>query len=61
LDKCARDVCHGRCTDPEDRADLGVRFAAHDPARHLALPLISHDDNYVGDATYTLFDDVTTQ
>lgn len=25
------------------------------------LTLISHDDNYVGDATYTLFDDVTTQ
>lgn len=25
------------------------------------LKLISHDDNYVGDATYTLFDDVATQ
>jgi hypothetical protein len=25
------------------------------------LTLISHDDNYPGDATYTLFDDVTTQ
>ena len=25
------------------------------------LTLISHDDNYVGDATYTVFDDVITQ
>ena len=25
------------------------------------LSLVSHDDNYVGDATYTLFDDVATQ
>jgi hypothetical protein len=25
------------------------------------LTLISHDDNYPGDATYTLFDDVTVQ
>ena len=25
------------------------------------LTLVSHDDNYVGDATYTMFDDVTTQ
>ncbi|HST29512.1 MAG TPA: hypothetical protein VLK27_01590 [Chthoniobacterales bacterium] len=25
------------------------------------LTLIGHDDNYVGDATYTLFDDVVTQ
>ena len=25
------------------------------------LTLISHDDNYAGDATYTLYDDVTTQ
>jgi hypothetical protein len=25
------------------------------------LSLVSHDDNYVGDATYTLFDDVVTQ
>jgi hypothetical protein len=25
------------------------------------LTLISHDDNYVGDATYTVFDDVATQ
>jgi hypothetical protein len=25
------------------------------------LTLISHDDNYVGDATYTFFDDVVTQ
>jgi hypothetical protein len=25
------------------------------------LTLVSHDDNYVGDATYTLFDDVITQ
>jgi hypothetical protein len=25
------------------------------------LTLVSHDDNYVGDATYTIFDDVVTQ
>jgi hypothetical protein len=25
------------------------------------LTLLSHDDNYVGDATYTFFDDVATQ
>jgi len=25
------------------------------------LTLLSHDDNYVGDATYTMFDDVVTQ
>src|SRR5204862_8294546 len=39
-----------------------VRAADHITAGHsYTLTLISHDDNYTGDATYTLFDDVPTQ
>ena len=39
-----------------------VQNSANITAGHsYTLTLISHDDNYVGDATYTLFDDVTTQ
>jgi hypothetical protein len=39
-----------------------VQDSANITAGHsYALTLISHDDNYVGDATYTLFDNVTTQ
>jgi hypothetical protein len=39
-----------------------VQSSANITAGHnYTLTLISHDDNYVGDATYTLYDDVTTQ
>lgn len=39
-----------------------VQSSANITAGHsYTLMLLSHDDNYVGDATYTLFDDVTTQ
>ena len=39
-----------------------VQISANIVAGHsYTLTLISHDDNYTGDATYTLFDDVITQ
>jgi len=39
-----------------------VQSSANIVAGHsYTLTLLSHDDNYVGDATYTLFDDVITQ
>jgi hypothetical protein len=39
-----------------------VQISASLSASHsYTLTLLSHDDNYVGDATYTLFDDVATQ
>jgi hypothetical protein len=39
-----------------------VQISANITAGHsYTITLISHDDNYVGDATYTLFDDVITQ
>jgi hypothetical protein len=39
-----------------------VQISANITAGHsYTLTLISHDDNYVGDATYTLYDDVITQ
>jgi hypothetical protein len=39
-----------------------VQISANIVAGHnYTLALISHDDNYTGDATYTLFDDVITQ
>ena len=38
-----------------------VESAANVRAGHsYTLTLINHDDNHPGDATYTLFDDVTT-
>src|SRR5437899_1773168 len=47
-------VCATNSTWVQDSASI---TAGHS----YTLTLISHDDNYVGDATYTLFDDVTTQ
>jgi hypothetical protein len=39
-----------------------VQITANITAGHsYTLTLISHDDNYAGDPTYTLFDDVVTQ
>jgi hypothetical protein len=39
-----------------------VQISVNITAGHsYTLTLINHDDNYVGDATYTLFDDVITQ
>jgi len=47
-------VCATNSTWVQDSASI---TAGHS----YTLTLVSHDDNYVGDATYTLFDDVTTQ
>lgn len=47
-------VCATNSTWVQDTATI---TAGHS----YTLTLISHDDNYVGDATYTLFDDVVTQ
>ena len=39
-----------------------VQVSAAVTAGHsYTLTLISHDDNYAGDPTYTLYDDVTVQ
>ena len=35
--------------------------AAITAGHNYTLTLISHDDNYAGDATYTVFDDVISQ
>jgi hypothetical protein len=47
-------VCATNSTWVQDSANI---TAGHS----YTLTLISHDDNYVGDATYTLFDDAITQ
>lgn len=47
-------VCATNSTWVQDTATI---TAGHS----YTLTLISHDDNYAGDATYTLFDDVITQ
>jgi hypothetical protein len=47
-------VCATNSTWVQDTANI---TAGHS----YTLTLISHDDNYTGDATYTLFDDAQTQ
>jgi hypothetical protein len=37
------------------------KTASVTPGHSYTLTLVSHDDNYAGDATYTLYDDVTVQ
>lgn len=46
------------CTNNNTWVQISVTITA---GHSYTLTLISHDDNYVGDATYTLFDDVVTQ
>jgi hypothetical protein len=46
------------CTNNNTWVQVSVTITA---GRSYTLTLISHDDNYVGDATYSLFDDVATQ
>ena len=52
----------GACATNKEKPTADYPPPSRSTAGHsYTLTLISHDDNYVGDATYTLFDDVITQ